>query len=299
MKSSSPIAHAKRLIICLVATGSLFLSGCMFSPGGKNQKSGSVVAFLFPKENPPVQTPAMPVLQLPLRVGIAFVPQPDQRFDDTFTEMQKKALLEKASAQFRSMPFVQSIEVIPGMYLRAGGSFDNLDQLRALLGIDVIVLLGYDQMQFTDTNVFSLSYWTIVGAYIFHGNRNDTHTMMEAVVYDIPSRSLLFRAPGVDQTKATSALVYMDQDLRRDSGQSFDRATADLAKNLETALTEFRQTVREGKRQVQVAYKPGYSASGMGAIDSRTLAIMLVVFLVITALYARKHMGRRSRQKKE
>ena len=298
MKLRSLFSRSRPLAICCF-TASLLLSGCMLYPGGRNQKSGSVVTFLFPKENPSVQTPTMPVLPLPLRVGIAFVPQPQNRSDDNFSEMQKQALLKKTSEQFRSLPFVESIELIPSMYLRPGGSFDNLDQMRALLGIDVIVLLGYDQMQFTETNIYSLSYWTIVGAYIFNGNRNDTHTLMEAVVYDIPSRSLLFRAPGVDQTKASTAIVYVDQELRKDSGKSFELATADLTQNLETALNEFRQNVKDGKRQVQVTYKPGFSGLGVGAIDPRTLAVMTIVFLAASALYARKYLGRSSRRKKE
>jgi rhombotail lipoprotein len=297
MKLRALFSRSKQLLLCGLAAGSLLLSGCMLYPEGRNQKSGSVVTFLFPKENPAVQTPTMPVLQLPLRVGIAFVPQPHDRFNGNFTEMQKQALLKKTSEQFRSLPFVQTIEVIPSMYLRPGGSFDNLDQMRALLGIDVIVLLGYDQMQFTETNIYSLSYWTIVGAYIFNGNRNDTHTLMEAVVYDIPSRSLLFRARGVDQTKASTAIVYVNQELREDSGESFDRATADLIKNLKLALGEFQKNVKEGRSQVQIVHKPGYS--GGGAIDGRTLTIMIFVFLAVAALYARKHMKRSSRQKKE
>lgn len=300
MRLHTLFSGSRHFLLCGLAAGGVFLSGCMLYPGGRNQKSGSVVAFLFPKEKPAAQTPTMPVLELPLRVGIAFVPQLENRFEDNFTEMQKQTLLKKTSEQFRSLPFVETIEVIPSMYLRPGGSFDNLDQMRALLGIDVIVLLGYDQMQFTDTNIYSLSYWTIVGAYIFHGNQNDTHTLMEAVVYDIPSRSLLFRAPGVDQTKASTAMINADQDLREDSGKSFERATADLTKNLETALTDFRTNVKEGKRQVQVTYKPGFSGIGLGgAIGGRTLTIMIFVFLAAAALYARKHMGRRSRQKNE
>lgn len=297
MKHRTLFLRPRQLLVFGLVAAAAFLSGCMLYPGGRNQKSGSVVAFLFPKEKPAVQTPAMPVLELPLRVGIAFVPQPENSLEDNFTEMQKQALLKKTSEQFRSLPFVETIEVIPSMYLRPGGSFDNLDQMKALLGIDVIVLLGYDQMQFTDTNIYSLSYWTIVGAYIFNGNRNDTHTLMEAVVYDISSRSLLFRAPGVDQTKASATLVSVDQELRDDSGKSFERATADLTKNLETSLNEFRKNIKEGKRQVQVTYKPGFS--GGGAIDDRTLTIMLFIFLAASVLYARKHMKRRSRGKNE
>jgi rhombotail lipoprotein len=290
MKRSVTPPSLRSLGTALSVAFVLLLSGCMLFPQSRNQKSSSVVAFLFPKEKPAVQTPAIPVLSLPLRVGVAFVPETEGRSAGKFSEMQKQVLLKKTADQFRALPFVQSIEAVPGMYLRTGGSFENLDQLKSLLGIDVIVLLSYDQVQFSEENVYSLAYWTIVGAYFFSGNRNDTHTLMEAVVYDIASRSLLFRAPGVDQTKASTGAVYVERELRKEGGESFDRATADLTKNLETALGEFKQNVKEGRSQVQIVHKPGYS--GGGAIDSRTLAVMLVVFLAAAALCARKHMGR-------
>jgi rhombotail lipoprotein len=296
MKLRSLFSRSKQLLLCGMAAGIILLSGCMLFPQSRSQKSGSVVAFLFPKEKPQVQAPSIPVLQLPLRVGLAFVPEADTATAGSFTEMQKQTLLKKTADQFRAQPFVQSIQVVPGAYLRAGGSFDNLDQLRSLLGIDVIVLLSYDQVQFTEDNVFSLAYWTIVGAYFFNGNRNDTHTLVEAVVYDIASRSLLFRAPGVDQTKASTGAVYVERELRKDSGESFDRAIADTSKNLESALHEFRENVKAGRSEVKVVARPGYT--GGGAIDGRTLAVMLVVFLAAAALYARKHMGRRRRKDK-
>ena len=296
MKLRPLFSRSKQLLLCGMAAGIILLSGCMLFPQSRSQKSGSVVAFLFPKEKPQVQAPSIPVLQLPLRVGLAFVPEADTATAGSFTEMQKQTLLKKTADQFRAQPFVQSIQVVPGAYLRAGGSFDNLDQLRSLLGIDVIVLLSYDQVQFTEDNVFSLAYWTIVGAYFFNGNRNDTHTLVEAVVYDIASRSLLFRAPGVDQTKASTGAAYVERELRKDSGESFDRAIADTSKNLESALHEFRENVKAGRSEVKVVARPGYT--GGGAIDGRTLAVMLVVFLAASALYARKHMGRRRRKDK-
>jgi rhombotail lipoprotein len=195
-------------LLALAAASILLISGCTsYFPRNRAHQSGSVVSFLFPKEQPRVQTPVLPVLDLPLRVGIAFVPE-TQTSRASFSEMQKQRLLGRVADKFRTLPFVQAIEVVPAAYLRPGGGFENLDQLRSLLGIDVIVLLSYDQVQFTDHNVLSLAYWTIVGAYVFTGDHNDTQTLMEATVYDIASRSFLFRAPGVDRTKGLGALAY-------------------------------------------------------------------------------------------
>jgi rhombotail lipoprotein len=274
-------------LLALAAASILLISGCTsYFPRNRAHQSGSVVSFLFPKEQPRVQTPVLPVLDLPLRVGIAFVPE-TQTSRASFSEMQKQRLLGRVADKFRTLPFVQAIEVVPAAYLRPGGGFENLDQLRSLLGIDVIVLLSYDQVQFTDHNVLSLAYWTIVGAYVFTGDHNDTQTLMEATVYDIASRSFLFRAPGVDRTKGLGALAYQQQQLRKASSESLDKATADLTKNLDTALAQFQQTVKEGRTNVKITHKPGYTG---GALDRQTANLMLIVAIAAASLYARRHL---------
>ena len=148
----------------------------------------------------------IPTLRLPLRVGLAFVPPSTSR---GLTELQKTELLREVAAKFRALPFVESIEVVPTTYLRPGGGFENLDQLRSLLGVDVIALIAYDQAQLTSGTAWSLSYWTIVGAYVVPGEKNDTATLMEAVVYDIASRKLLFRAPGTSTIKGHATPVRL------------------------------------------------------------------------------------------
>ena len=297
MKTNNSFFSRALLPLSAVALA-LTVTGCLLFPARRQvRKSDSVVAFLFPSKQPDIQLPSLPTLNLPLRVGIAFVPEERNHSQAVFSEMQKQVLMKRVADQFRSLAFVQAIEVVPGAYLRPGGSFENLEQLRSLLGIDVIVLVSFDQVQFTEPNIFSLAYWTIVGAYVINGNRNDTHTLMEATVYDISSRALLFRAPGVDQTKASTSGAYVDAELRKDSAASLDRATTDLIKNLDTALGDFRTAVKEGRGQVQIAHKPGYT--GGGAIDRTTATVILLVFIIVASLWARKQMARTGRDQRK
>jgi len=107
------------------------------------------------------------------------------------TEKKRQDLMQEVANHFKKYPFVKDIEVIPSAYLSPRGSFANLDQIKTMYGVSVIVLLSYDQTQFTDEGALSLTYWTIVGAYLVRGEKNDTHTMLDAVVYDIPSRKML------------------------------------------------------------------------------------------------------------
>ncbi|HWL17176.1 MAG TPA: rhombotarget lipoprotein [Opitutus sp.] len=265
-----------RLPVCVLVAfatfAALFGSGCTVFNRERTDRSSSVVSFLYPNEANPLPPTTIPVLRLPLRVGVAFVPSSGGR---GMSEAQKLALLERVAGEFRAYPFVQSIEVIPSTYLRAQGGFTNLDQVRTMLGIDVIALVAYDQVQFTDENFLSLSYWTIVGAYIFQGNKNDTQTMMEAAVYDIPSRHLLFRAPGISRVQANSQAMYLDKSLRDDSGHGFEVATGELIANLKTQLDAFRERVKNAPGEVQIEHKPGYT--GGGAMDGVLVGLLALL----------------------
>jgi rhombotail lipoprotein len=268
--------------LLLVGLGALVAGGC-YTAGGprKTERSSSVVAYLYPDQANPLPPTSIPVLRLPLRVGIAFVPTGTGKHayyaDTGVSEQQKSLLLERVAAEFRGRDYIQSIELVPSTYLRAGGGFDNLNQVRSLLGVDVIALVAYDQVQFTNTNFLSLSYWTIVGAYIFQGNKNDTQTMMEAAVYDIPSRHLLFRAPGASRVEAGAAAVYVQQRLRADSAAGFDAATTELIANLKLQLEAFRERAKNSPGEVKFEHKPGYKGGGsFGAFSSGALGLLLL-----------------------
>lgn len=247
----------------------LALTGCVAWQANKRGQGTSVMAFLYPEEMKQVKLGMVPELELPLRVGVAFVPPATSRSGGhghasttTPTEQERAALVEKVAERFRGLPYISKVEHIPSSYLRPGGGFPNLDQVRAMFGVDVIALVAYDQVQFTDQNLLSLAYWTVVGAYVVKGDHNDTQTLLDAVLYDIPSRSLLFRAPGTSQVKASSTSVGLEARLRADSARGFELATVDMIKNLEMELERFRTRIREQPEQVRITHRRGYSGGG-------------------------------------
>lgn len=251
----------------LVLFFALGLTGCVGMWGrGRHHESSSVVQFLYPNRDLPFIQPQIPTLRLPLRVGIAFLPNNSTggryAVQANFTEQEKTELLRKVSAQFKALPFVQSIEIIPATYLRPGGGFENLDQLRAMLGIDVIALLGYDQSQNSRDTEASIAYWTIVGAYLVPAQRNSTNTLMEAVVYDIPSRSLLFRAPGTSSMINNATLFRSAHDLSKDSAAGIEQAAAQMTTNLAQEIELFKVRAREEPQTVKIEHKPGYTGGG-------------------------------------
>ena len=175
------------LLVCLAAT----LSCAKKAPELYTNYKTSMIRFLGSDENTiRKQENIEPTIRVPLKVGFAFAPSYD--YGQGFPEKERMNLMEDIAAKFREYKFVESIELIPSLYLEEGGGFSNLDKLRNLFGIDVIMLLSYDQSQFKDTGALSITYWTIVGYYFVEGEKNDTHTLMDAALFHIPSRKMLF-----------------------------------------------------------------------------------------------------------
>jgi rhombotail lipoprotein len=269
---------------------------------GSTKNATSVVDYLFPDTKDPVVSPGIPTLTLPLRVGIAFVPggssvrgrqygsgfSPYQSGELALTENRKSKLMQEVADHFKKYPFVKDIEIIPTAYLRPGGSFANLDQIRTMYGVDVIALLSYDQVQFTDEGTLSFTYWTIVGAYVIPGEKNDTQTMLDAVVYDIPSRKMLFRAPGISLVKGSATLVNQSEELRADSGTGFDNAAKEMIVNLDEQLVHFKEKVKERPEEFKVVNSPGYTGGGSGGGSIDLISLLPLTLLGGYFLWMRK-----------
>ncbi|MBD3867496.1 MAG: rhombotarget lipoprotein [Acidobacteria bacterium] len=244
------------------------------------QKSISSNAFeyLYPEgsDGTPENTVS---LELPLRVGVAFAPGTD--YQSTLTAAHQSDLLERIAGSFRDREMVERIEVVPGHYLTRGGGFEEMNRIKTALGLDLIVLVSYDQHQFTDPGLSSFTYLTVVGAYIVKGSKQDTATMVDAAVFDIESKALLFRAAGESNVKNRSTGMGEDKAWRKASGEGFDEATVALVANLDEALEQFTVqaasgTVRgKGTPKLSVTASPGYQGSlGGGAAGWAEIAAL-------------------------
>jgi len=264
-----------------------FMVGCAVQ---QTRTKSSVVDYLYPNNSETIVQPSIPVLNIPIKVGITFVPEQAARSSGAniwsgnvgvgkLTEADKSDLLEKVADHFRKHKFVSEIEVIPSAYLTAGGSFSNLEQIRTMYGVDVIALVSYDQVQFTDEGLLSLTYWTLVGAYVVSGEKNDTSTMIDTAVYDIQSKKMLFRAPGTSKINGSSTLVNLSEELRADSLKSFEEATANMISNLDVQLSNFREKIKKQPDQVTVVERKGYSG---GAAFSIFEGVIMLCLLVVT-----------------
>jgi len=253
----------------------------------QRQLKSSALDFLYPEGSEAVP-PADVTLRLPLRVGLAFAP-PVNPGGDAFSEEQKLALLERIADDFRGREAIRQVDVIPTSYLKPGGSWENLEQLVSAFGLDVMVLISYDQFQFSESGRSSWAYWTLIGAYVVKGEKNETRTVMDAVVYDSPSRAMLFHATGQDSDKGRATPVDVNRSLRDESAESFQRATDDLVLNLNLALDRFIDqaasgTVRgEGTPAVAMLDESGrpviVGEGGAGAVGPVELALAMLLLL--------------------
>lgn len=254
----------------------LLITACAGLMGGNRREgvSSSLVDYLYPAgEKPPPLSAQTAVLELPLKVGLAFVPS-QYGSSKGPSEAERMEMLQKVKTTFSGRDFIEEIAVIPEAYLRAGRGFEGLEQTARLYGLDVMALVSYDQVANTSEKAASLLYWTIVGAYVVKGNKNDAQTFVDTAVFDIATRKLLFRAPGVSDVQSSTTLVDQEQDMRVTQRKGFEQAMADMTKNLDTELASFKERIRTDG-SVKVTRTSGYSSGGGGgALDAGLLALL-------------------------
>ena len=265
---------AKRLFVVSLL---ILIAGCagLFGSSRREGVSSSLVDYLYPGgEEPPEQAAGIPHLQLPLKVGLAFVPSRSPG-EQALTEAERMKLLNDVKKSFEGRDFIAEIAVIPEAYMRSGQGFTALEQTARLYDLDVMALVSYDQVANTSEKTSSLLYWTIVGAYVVKGNKNDVQTFVDTAVFDVATRKLLFRAPGVSETKSSSTLVDIENDLRISQRKGFEQAMADMTVNLDKELGVFKERIRTDG-SVRVTRAEGYSGGG-GATDALFVTLLILL----------------------
>jgi rhombotail lipoprotein len=248
----------KKSSVAMVVVGvALMLGGCagLFSYGGqRHQRSSSLVEFLYAGERPPAQAET-PVLDLPLTVGLAFLPP--AKGAGTLDEAEKNRVLERVRERFQSRPFVREIIPIPDYYLAGQSGYAGLEALQRLYDVDLVALVSYDQVTRQEGNELSLTYLTIVGAYLFPGTSQDVSTMVDLAVVHPVSRSLVLRAAGMDTRSGVSTQAGAAYRLRDRSVDGLHKAAAQMVERFDAELLRFEQSVREGTARVKVTRNGG------------------------------------------
>jgi rhombotail lipoprotein len=221
--------------------------------------SSSLVEYLYPSgEEPPPFNESVPQLNVPLRVGLAFVPSTNQEGVPVLSESTKSELLQNVRSQFLDRDYIAEIEIVPETYMRTGQGFTSLQQVSRIYNLDVMALVSYDQVVSTEDTTASFLYWTIIGAYVIEGSKNEVQTFVDTAVFDISTRRLLFRAPGSDTYTSKSTLVGAAEELRETRTASFSQAMNDMSGNLSIELDKFEIRIKEDPTVAQVTPREGY-----------------------------------------
>jgi rhombotail lipoprotein len=243
----------------------------MFGNHPGTRQAGSVVDYLYPDaKEPPKMEATVTRLRLPVRVGIAFAPGGGNGAG--LPEAAKTQLLERVKASFGQYDYIGSIEVIPSAYLRPHGGFGNLDQVARMFNVDVIALVSYDQIRFNDTNRLAVLYWTVVGAYLIKGDQYDVQTMVDAAVFDVRSRKLLFRAPGTSQVKGSSTLAGYSKEIRGAQSDGYVQAVDQMIPQLQAQLAGFKERAKSDPG-IQVERRNGERGAGRFGWVAALLAV--------------------------
>ncbi len=223
----------------------------------KQRQVASLLAYLYPgKDQPAAPAESVAVLNVPFRIGVAFVPDnapPEFRL----AEADRLRLAGLVRDAFAGYPFVRAIEAVPSSYLESGGGFENLNRIAALLRLDVIALISFDQAQFAGANGWSFLYWTGIGAYTVHGDQYDILTAVETAVFDVRSQRLLMHASGTATEKGEATWVGFAERSRAARASSFEAALRQMIGNLHAAVADFRDRAPKDPN-IRLVLPPGY-----------------------------------------
>jgi len=203
------------------------LSACAIGRS-ETHNTSSLVDFLYPDHRAPPPQNAIPELRVPLRVGLAFLPSQASFGDNQLDAAHKAELLERIRRHFADRHFVSDIVVIPDYYLGANRGFAGLEGVQRLYNVDVMALVSYDQVTYTEDNKWSL----------------------------------VLRAGGTDTHHQNSTRVDTQHNERLAGNASFDAATNQMIGNFEGALTAFENDVHAGRANVHVVSRSSPSGGG-------------------------------------
>lgn len=233
---------SKLISVLMAALAVIALSACAsMEKDARQRQVASVLEYLFPDSNyVPTNSDAAAEIRVPFRIGVAFVPD-NANPQFRLPESDRLKLATKVRDAFLNYPFVKEIVPVSSVYLEPGGGFANLDRVAALLNLDVVALISFDQVQNAGATGSSFLYWTGVGAYVIQGDQFDILTAVETSVFDIKSRRLLIRAGGISNLKGTATMVGFSEQAREARTRGFEEAVNEMIGKLHSEVKTFRE----------------------------------------------------------
>jgi rhombotail lipoprotein len=285
------------LSLALGGCGILGSDTCVFECGRSQRASTPLVDFLYGDGQRVPKRDEVVTLNLPIRVGLAFLPSRSGNPNEGPTPVQRERILSSIRANFAGLPYVSEIVPVPAYYfdMSNGNGMQQLEQLARLQRLDLMALISYDQRSSTTENRRAITYLTIVGGMIFEGTHNQTQTIIDLAVVEPRGRSLVLRAGGVSSGSDSTSAIDQSHKLAKQQRVGFDQATEKLVANFRTELADFETRVRAGTADVKVVRQSRSGGGGGGAFDAVTITLLLgLLATLIVARRARESCGRKS-----
>lgn len=267
-----------KISIALIACLSLTACAC-----GSNirtvQRQNNLSTYLYSGKEPLAEIQQKKPLSLPAKVGITFVPTSGNNL--SIPETTKKQVMESVRLELaKHKKCIAVAHSIPSSYLQPQGGIAELERIAGQFDVDVIVLLSANQLQKYERNpLAAFMDVTIVGSYMIPGTTVDTSTLLEATVIHMPSRALVFRTEGSDETHSRATQFGSSGTALNDSVASIEDASKNLVASIGKSLSKFEKF--DATRAVAIRTLPNpvvdrqnywenvneYKASGGGAFD--------------------------------
>jgi rhombotail lipoprotein len=113
-----------------------------------------------------------------------------------------------------------------------------------------------------------------VGAYLVKGDQYDVQTMVDAAVFDVRSRKLLFRAPGTSQVKGSATMAGYSKEIRGAQTDGYAQAVDRMIPALQMQLERFRERARSDPGIVVERPNGARGAGGIGWPAALALAAL-------------------------
>ncbi len=218
-------------VICSAA-----LSGCAHRDIHRSSSSAPLAKVIETTKDSTMTTRKAP-LTLPASVAILFAP-PEQRGGTYVPATTLRQAAEKLKHQLVANPkYIKSVTVVAGNDIKEKIS---LEQIRALYGTDIAILLSYQQDQrSSQSGAAGFMDITIIGAFTIPGVETMTTSIVDGKVIHIPSSAILFMASGTDERSVHSTTYTESSTAMEESINGVHAATANFGTALTAALSKF------------------------------------------------------------
>ncbi len=192
-------------------------------------------------------------LELPIRIGLAFLPPAGNVSEAVPTAEQRTATLMGARAAMMSLPYVSEVCIVPDYYLEPGaaGGFEKLRELSRRFDLDLLAVLSSDQASYETRNLHSLGLITVIGAGLWEGDVDEAVTVIELAIVEPESPTVIMRVASAAASASGDTTSLLD-DWRSNKHArrvSFDEArkalNLDLPQNLGGLLTRIQPATGE------------------------------------------------------